>query len=115
MHKVEIDDLLLRNDDEDLTRIIKSTSRKSLDKLSQILDNYFRIEFIETANKINKLHSIGIHDKDAILLDESYSLYLFLKKIIYFITFDKDILEASKLIEELFNENVYVTHPTSFN
>ena len=113
MHETEIDDLLLRHDDQDLITIINSTSRKSLDKLSRIIDKYYCITFIKTANKINDLHSIGIHNKDAILLDESYCLHLFLKKIIYFITFDKDILEAQDSIKEVLNKNINVAHPNS--
>lgn len=39
MHKTEINDLLLRHGEIDLTDIIKSVSRKSLDKLARILNS----------------------------------------------------------------------------
>ena len=115
MHETEIDDLLLRHDDTDLSKTIKSTSRKSLEKLTIILNNYYCITFIESGNKINQLNSIKIHNPDAKLLDESYCLQISLNKIIYFITFDKDILERYELIQQVLNEYVHVTHPNYFN
>ena len=83
MHETEIDDLLLRHDDTDLSKTIKSTSRKSLEKLTIILNNYYCITFIKSGNKINQLNSIKIHNPDAKLLDESYCLQISLNKIIY--------------------------------
>ena len=115
MHETEIDDLLLRHDDKDLSKTIKSTSRKSLEKLTIILNNYYCITFIKSGNKINQLNSIKIHNPDAKLLDESYCLQISLNKIIYFITFDKDILERYELIQQVLNEYVHVTHPNYFN
>ena len=115
MHETEIDDLLLRHDDTDLSNTIKSTSRKSLDKLTRILNKYYCITFIENANKIDQLNSIKIHNPDAQLLDESYCLQISLNKIIYFITFDKDILEKYDLIQQVLNQHVHVTHPNYFN
>ena len=115
MHETEIDDLLLRHDDTDLSKTIKSTSRKSLEKLTIILNNYYCITFIKSGNKINQLNSIKIHNPDAKLLDESYCLQISLNKIIYFITFDKDILERYELIQQVLNEYVHVTHPNYFN
>lgn len=115
MHETEIDDLLLRQDETDLFNTIKSTSRKSLDKLTRILNKYYCITFIENANKINQLNSINIHNPDAKLLDESYCLYISFNKIIYFITFDKDILEKYDLIQQVLNQHIHVTHPNYFN
>lgn len=115
MHETEINDLILRYDDENLSKIIKSTSKKSLNKLSRLLKKYYCITFIKNANKVKELKRIGIHNKDAILLDESYCLYLFFKELVYFITLDKDILDSHDLIKETLNENIRVTNPNYFN
>lgn len=115
MHETEINDLLLRQDETDLSNIIKSTSRKSLNKLARILNRYWCITVIDSANKIDKLNSIKIHNPDAKLLDESFCLQLFLNKTVYFITFDKDILEKYDLIQQVLNKHVHVTHPNYFN
>ena len=57
MHEREIDDLLLRHDEADLSNTIRSTSRKNLEKLTIILNNYYCITVIESGNKINQLNS----------------------------------------------------------
>lgn len=115
MHETEINDLLLKHDETDLADIIKSVSRKSLDKLARFLNRYLCISIIGSANKIDKLNSIKIHNPDAKLLDESYCLQISLNKIVYFITFDKDILEKYYLIQKVLNKHVHVTHPNYFN
>lgn len=115
MHEIEINDLLLSHDDTSLSNTIISTSRKSLEKLKIILNKYYCITFIKSGNKLNQLNSIKIHNPDAKLLDEAYILQISSNKIIYFITFDKDILKRYDLIQQVLNDYIHVTPPNYFN
>ena len=64
--------------------------------------------------KYDSLRAIQIDKTDAILLEESYHLHLSLDEIIFFITFDKNILESKSKIKEILTQNVCVSHPNQF-
>ena len=83
--------------------------------MSTPINQYICITFIKSSNKKRLLKSIGVDDKDALLLEESYSLYLLLNQKIQFITFDGGILKLSYKINEIITSNVNVVHPREFN
>ena len=113
-YESEIKNILINGNNKDLDKVIKSSSRSSKDTLFNFLNKYQCITFIENMSKYDSLSEINIHKNDAILLEESYNLHLTLNEIIFFITLDKGILESKNKIEEIFTQNICVSHPKLF-
>jgi len=113
-YKFEISNILISGDNEELNDNIISSFRISNRKLFNFLNNYTCITFIENMTKYDSLRAIQIDKTDAILLEESYHLHLSLDEIIFFITFDKNILESKSKIKEILTQNVCVSHPNQF-
>lgn len=110
----EINNILISGDNEDLDDNIISSFRCSNAKLLNFLDNYLCITFIKPIIKYEPLKKIKIDKTDAILLEESYHLHISLNEIIFFITFDKNILKSKTKIEEILTQNICVCHPKQF-
>ena len=110
----EINNILISGDNEDLDDTIISSFRCSNAKLLHFLARHHCITFIATRSKYDSLREIKIDKTDAILLEESYHLHILLNEIIFFITFDKNILKSKTKIEEIFTQNICVIHPKQF-
>ena len=110
----EINNILISGDNEDLDDDIISSFRCSNAKLLNFLDKYPCITFIANRSKYSSLREIEIDKTDAILLEECYHLHRSLNRIIFFITFDKNILNSKNKIEVILTQNIQVSHPKLF-
>ena len=111
----ELINILLSENNDEFNKKLWSSFRKSHMNLFKFLKQYICITFINSLNKKDALKKIGVDNKDAILLEESYILYILLNKKIQFITFDGGILELSHEINEVITHNINIVHPMEFN
>lgn len=110
----EINNILLTGDGNDLNNLVISSFRCCIKKLDEFLNEHICISFFTGMTKIREFEEIGIHKSDAILLEESYFLYLMLRKEIFFVTSDKDILRLNQEIRDILSLKIFPVHPSYF-
>lgn len=113
-HTQEINEILIINDDKNLFENANTAYKINKARLHAFVKGKTCITFISSGSKINDFKKIGAHKNDAILLDESYQLYLTLNKPIHFITFDSDVLDLKNKILKNITKNVTVSSPIEF-
>ena len=113
----KIKEILVNDDLKSLNTSFKKEIINSFKMLNQDLITFIRnlncITFINPSN-VELLKNIGFHESDAILIEESYCLSIFIKSPIAFITFDNGILKYANEIPKTFKSNVSILSPTSF-
>lgn len=113
-YHLELNNILLTQNTDELDELIISSFRCSMYKFNNFLKEQLPISFIKNTTKVKQFKEIGIHKTDAILLEESYFLHQFLNEEIFFITFDREILELKNYIKEILSFKIFVVHPSYF-
>lgn len=109
----EITLVLISQNNDELSKLIKETFRESNVNLDYFISEQTCITFYSDGGKVDPLEKIGIHKKDAILLDEAYQLHLTLDEPVNFITFDSEVLELKTDVSTVI-QNVTVSNPIEF-
>lgn len=87
---------------------MKNNYKVILKKLVQLFKKFICITFINKRKFINALMNIGIHRADAFIIEEFFHLSESLNELIIFLTFDKDILNLSDEINDIFPSSVLI-------
>lgn len=122
-----VGDLFIEYYDEIRTAIInKDTELESLSiklknafngynkSVSICLSNFEKFSFKNNPNLINQIIDIGIHESDAILIDDCYNKAKDINEKFVFITQDKDIINCSQDVFKLLNSEIHFSKPKSF-
>ncbi|MBE6510253.1 MAG: hypothetical protein E7Z74_03155 [Methanobrevibacter millerae] len=96
------------NNLEELYENIKNDYKIILKNLMKLFKKFICISFINKRKFTNALINIGIHRADAFILEEFFQLSESLHELIMFITFDKDILNLSNEINDIFPSSVLI-------
>lgn len=106
---------------DDNTKLLDKFKREIIDTykdlhsdLNVFLNKLTFITLTYSETNVKMLKDIGIHDSDAILVDESFYLSTIYQNPVAFITFDNGILKYSDEIKKLFNSNVQIFNPNKF-
>ena len=76
--------------------------------------NFDKFSFGNNQSRIDKLIAIGIHKKDAILVDDCYHKSKDMNEKFVFITQDKDIIKYSQDAFNLLDSRIFFSKPNSF-
>ena len=112
----EIRDTIMNNDvnlnllSSKLRNLFKSYNKT----ITNCIANFDNFSFENNQTLIDQLIDIGIHENDAILVDDCYNKSMDINEKFVFITYDKDIMECSGEAFKLLNSNVYFSKPNSF-
>lgn len=76
--------------------------------------NFDKFSFENNQKLINQLIAIGIHNSDAVLVDDCYNKSKDINEKFVFITYDNDIIDCSEDAFKLLNSKVHFSKPISF-
>ena len=82
--------------------------------ITNCIANFDKFSFINNRKRINQLIDIGIHESDAILVDDCYNKSNDINEQFVFITYDNDIIECSEDAFKLLNSKVHFSKPIAF-
>lgn len=107
----EINSILIMGENNYLNNHIRNAYKKGVSNLNNFFDEYKALTFIFCGKYIKTFEMMGMHNKDAVLLDESYHLHMFLNAPVNFVTFDNGILIHKNKIFELISKDLIVSNP----
>ena len=112
----EIRTAVINNDIEleSLSIKLKNAFKAYNKSVSICLSNFEKFSFENNWNLINQLTDIGIHDSDAILVDDCYNKSKAMNEKFVFVTQDMDIIKCSRDAFELLNSQIHFSNPISF-
>ncbi len=110
----EISNAMIKIDNDELNKIIRSSFRKDISNLNNFLEDNICITFVSKGVHEEDFKNIGIHKKDAELLYQAYILHLILDSPINFVTVDKGILELKNKILNDITSSIVVFDPIEF-
>lgn len=113
-YRMELNNILLTHNTDTIDELIRSSFRSCIIKLNDFIKEQYPISFIKNAIKVEEFREVGIHKPDSILLEESYFLYQFLNEKIYFITFDRGILNLKSYVRKILSFEIKVVHPRDY-
>lgn len=105
-----MDDVELESVSLKLRNIFKMYNKS----VSRCLTAFEKFSFENNEKLINQLIGIGIHKKDAILVDDCYNKSKDINEKFVFVTLDKEIIESSKSAFELLDSQVHFSEPMQF-
>ena len=113
----EIKDTIV-NYDVDLN--ILSSKLRNLFKMynkiiANCIANFDKFSFANNQNLIDHLIKMGIHESDAIIVDDCYNKSMDINEKFVFITYDNNIIECSGDAFKLLNSKVHFSKPVSFS
>ena len=82
--------------------------------ITNCIVNFDKFSYSNNQKLINQLIDIGIHESDAIIVDDCYNKSMDIGKEFVFITYDKKVMECSEDAFKLLNSKVYFSNPVSF-
>ena len=82
--------------------------------INNCMANFDKFSFVNNQKLINQLIDIGIHESDAIIVDDCYNKSMNINEKFVFITYDNKIIECSREAFKLLNSNVHFSKPTVF-
>ncbi len=82
--------------------------------INNCMANFDKFSFVNNQKLINQLIDIGIHESDAIIVDDCYNKSMNITEKFVFITYDNKIIECSREAFKLLNSNVHFSKPTVF-
>ena len=112
----EIRTAIINNDIalESLSIKLKNAFKEYNKSISICLSNFEKFSFENNQELINQLIDIGIHDSDAILVDDCYNKSKDINEKFVFVTHDKDIITCSQDAFKLLNSQIHFSKPISF-
>ena len=112
----EIKNTILNNDTNlDLLTLKSKNAFKEYNKsITNCMVNFEKFSFENNQTLIDKIVATGIHEKDAILVEDCFNKAKDMNEKFVFVTQDKDIIECSKDAFKLLNSKVYFSNPVSF-
>lgn len=112
----EIKKAIISNDYEleSLSLKIKDAFKKYNRKVTKCLISFEKFSFENNVNLINQLIDIGIHEKDAILVDDCHNKSIDINEKFVFITQDKGILNYSQEAFKLLDSKIHFSKPNNF-
>ena len=99
---------------ESLSLKLRKVFKGYNESVSRCLHSFEKFYFDNDPDLIDQLISVGIHEKDAILVDDCFNKAKDMNEKFVFVTQDKDIIECSKDAFKLLNSKVYFSNPVSF-
>lgn len=112
----EIRTAIINNDIklESLSIKLKNAFKEYNKSVSRCLSNFEKFSFENNHDLINQLIDIGIHNSDAILVDDCYNKSKDINEKFVFVTQDKDIIKCSQDAFKLLNSQIHFSKPNSF-
>ena len=112
----EIRNAIITNDLqlETLSLKIKDAFKKYNKTITRCLITFEIFSFKNNFNLIKQLIDIGIHEKDAILVDDCYNKSIDINEKFVFVTQDKGILNCSQEAFELLDSKIHFSKPKYF-
>lgn len=112
----EIKDTIVNNDIslDSLLSKLRDLFKRYNKIISNCMDNFENFSFENNQDLIKQLISIGIHEKDAILVDDCYNKSKEINEKFVFVTQDKGIITCSKDAFELLDSKIHFSKPNSF-
>ena len=82
--------------------------------VTNCIANLDKFYYVNNQKRIDQLINIGIHESDAILVDDCYNKSVDMDEEFVFITYDTDILDCSGDAFILLNSKVHFSKPIVF-
>ena len=82
--------------------------------ITNCMANFDKFSYANNQKRIDQLIKIGIHESDAILVDDCYNKSMDINEKFVFITYDTDILDCSGDAFRLLNSKVHFSKPIVF-
>ena len=82
--------------------------------ITNCMANFDKFSYANNQKRIDQLIKIGIHESDAILVDDCYNKSMDINEKFVFITYDTDILDCSGEAFRLLNSKVHFSKPIVF-
>lgn len=105
--------------DNDVNLNLLSSKLRNLFKMynktiTNCISNFDKFSHANNQELIDQLIDIGIHESDAIIVDDCYNKSMDMSEKFVFITYDKKIMECSGDAFKLLNFKVHFSKPVSF-
>ena len=112
----EIRDAIINEDFnlESLSLKLRNTFKGYNKSVSKCLSTFEKFSFKNNQNLINQLIDIGIHEKDAILVDDCFNKSKDINEKFVFITLDKNIIDCSQDAFKILNSKIHFSQPILF-
>lgn len=112
----EIRTAIINNDIEleSLSIKLKNAFKGYNKSVSRCLSNFEKFSFENNQDLIYQLINIGIHDSDAVLVDDCYNKSKDINEKFVFVTQDKGIINCSRDAFKLLNSQIHFSKPISF-
>lgn len=82
--------------------------------IANCIANFDKFSYVNNQKLIDQLIKIGIHESDAIIVDDCYNKSRDMNEKFVFITYDEKIMECSGDAFRLLNSNVHFSKPVVF-
>lgn len=105
--------------DNDVNLNLLSSKLRNLFKMynktiTNCIANFEKFSYVNNQKLIAQLIDIGIHESDAIIVDDCYNKSKAMNEKFVFITYDNNIMECSGEAFKLLNSKVHFSKPTVF-